>query len=400
MYIPNYVFCRNDRITRGGGVGILVGILEIKFKIVYKSCDAGLYESLFIKLQLNGVKLLFGVVYLPTGNLNLFEERHRLLFSKYLNIIVVGYYNCNLLNISRSNEMRALCLRLSLSILHNSKPSHYDLANDSTSLLDYFFVSNISMVNFSNQVQCPGISDHTLIFACFNFASTPVCDFFEYRNFDNIDWSGLKIYLSSFNYSLVFNSNDVDDKCSYISNLIRDLFTYVPIIRKRRNTNDNGWMNSSEISLARSLRDMALDNYMANRVQENWMIFCKLRNRAKRVIRRERCKYFTRLYSGLDTSGLWRVLKNYGCAGDDEDFFDSDFDADMLNAFFSGDQTPNDWSNFSLNIINPGDSFNFRCIDLSELEDAMYKIESKSVGIDFISIKFLKLIVHIFRLCY
>ena len=88
-----------------------------------------------------------------------------------------------------------------------------------------------------------------------------------------------------------------------------------------------------------------------------------------------------------------------GCASDDECFYNSDLNADTLNAFFSGDQTPNDWSNLAFDSIDDFDNFTFRCIDMTELEDAMYKIKSKSVGIDFISIKFLKLIFpHISRL--
>uniref|UniRef100_A0A1A9ZGH2 Uncharacterized protein n=1 Tax=Glossina pallidipes TaxID=7398 RepID=A0A1A9ZGH2_GLOPL len=47
-------------------------------------------------------------------------------------------------NFSESNVMRALCLSLNLSIGHNSRPTHYNLTNDCTSLFNYSLVSDTS----------------------------------------------------------------------------------------------------------------------------------------------------------------------------------------------------------------------------------------------------------------
>ena len=201
--ISGYFFCRNDRPSRGGGVGLFIS-KKLKFKSVFRMCAAGQCESLFIEMFFGHIKVLFGVVYLPNGNLQMFEERHRHLFCKYSNIVVVGDFNCNLFNISKSNIMRSLCLRLNLSIVHNSRPTHYDIAYDSTSLLDYFLVSDQSIIKFSDQFHCPSLSDHALIFACFVFDTIQVHDIVEYLDYNNIDWNNFFAYLSSFDYDVFF----------------------------------------------------------------------------------------------------------------------------------------------------------------------------------------------------
>lgn len=138
---------------------------NLKFKLVLKVCVVEICESLFTEVFIGDLKFLFGVVYLPNGNLSAFEDRHRDILSKYTDIIIVGDFNCNMFNISKSNAMRSLCTRLNLSISHNSKPTHLDIACNSTSLLDYFLVSDMSAICFSGQAQCSSISDHALIFA-------------------------------------------------------------------------------------------------------------------------------------------------------------------------------------------------------------------------------------------
>lgn len=389
--IPGYTFCRSDRPSRGGGVGIFVS-KKLKFKSIFRTCVAELCESLFIELYFDSIKILLGVVYLPNGNLSGFEERHRNIFLKYSNVIVCGDFNCNLFNSSKSNLMRSLCLRLNLSMVHNSLPTHYDLANDSTSLLDYFLVSDISMIKFSNQVQCPSISDHALIFACFTFNVEPIQEYIEYRDYNNINWYELFSRLSNFDINLFFNSPDVDAKCSLIASLFTDLFSCVPVVRKRVCNYDDAWMRSSDVALARSLRDMAYSTYRVNRSVENWRLYCRLRNKAKGVIRREKRRHFSRLFWGLDTAGLWKALRNSGCVGDSSDLA-WDGDVDILNSFFVGenntyDQPILDFEEF----VDSVDCFSFRCVSEVDVMEALNKVMSKSIGIDGIPIRFIKLI--------
>lgn len=100
-----------------------------------------------LKLKMTD-RFLFGVVYLPHGNVDVFENIHSELFSRYTNIIVMGDYNCNLFDINKSSTMRSICNRLNFTISHNFLPTHFDIAHNSTSLIDYIFSSNSSKLYF------------------------------------------------------------------------------------------------------------------------------------------------------------------------------------------------------------------------------------------------------------
>ncbi|XP_046801036.1 uncharacterized protein LOC124418504 [Lucilia cuprina] len=262
--IPGFGFCRNDRLaTRGGGVGIYISS-KIRYKQVFKISDVGVCESLFVELCFNDSVFLIGVVYLPHGDIGSFESFHHNLFSSYLNIIVVGDFNCNMFDIAKSCAMRSICHRCNLSLVHNSRPSHFDIAHGSTSLIDFWLVSDISSVYLSDQMLCPSISHHVLLFCSFYIRAERVNEYYEYRDFNLINWDELHLRLSNFDFSQFF-SGDVDYQCSSISNLTNLLFSCVPIVRKRIRYDDVDWMNSSNIRLALSLRDLSYRAYLSNR---------------------------------------------------------------------------------------------------------------------------------------
>lgn len=392
--IPGYKLCRNDRSrVRGGGVGIYVSS-KLKHKIVFKTSVIGKCESLFVELESGDSKVLFGVVYLPPpGDLTIFEDLHHDLFSRYSNIVVVGDFNCNLFNISRANVLRSLCIRLNLAVVHNSAPTHFDVAHGSTSLIDFMLVSDSSMRMFSSQVQCPAISHHALIFASFRINIQHIEEFIEYRDFNNINWDGLLGYLEAFNCDLIVANTNIDEKCNIISSLVERLYSFVPIVRRKIRFCDEDWINSPEIVLARSLRDLAYSDYLSNRTDEKRRVFCKYRNRAKSVIRKCKRNYYARLFYGLDSKGLWRILKNSGLKREFEFLYDGD--VNIINDYFSravGSGNSND-IDFSFDNLNDNiNSFSFSCVNGTDVLEAFYRVKSKCVGVDGISVKFFKII--------
>lgn len=69
--IPSFNFCRNNRLgLGGGGVGIYIS-KSIKFKKIFQVSNWGVCESLFC---FNSSTFIFGVVYLPHGDINAFEN--------------------------------------------------------------------------------------------------------------------------------------------------------------------------------------------------------------------------------------------------------------------------------------------------------------------------------------
>lgn len=136
--IPGYKLIRNDRpdSIRAGGVCIYLS-RKLRYKVVFRSEEYGVCESLFIEV-FGDTTFLVGVVYLPNGNVNLFENLHSDLFDKYSDIIVMGDFNTNLFNSSTSNSFRSLIARCGLTCVHNNLPTHLCIRSGSTTYLITF----------------------------------------------------------------------------------------------------------------------------------------------------------------------------------------------------------------------------------------------------------------------
>lgn len=389
--IPGYSFVRNDRPSaRGGGVGIYI-LKNIKYKVVFRSENPGVCESLFIELIFGLSKVLFGVVYLPHGNIHNFEEIHEDILSRYESIIVVGDFNCNLFDISKSSEMRNVCLRLGISITHNSLPTHFNIATDSVSLIDFFACSHLCSLISSDQVQCPSISHHSLIFGITNINLTSAEHFFEFRNYNDINWDGLLDYLVNVDFSSLYSTSDINLQLSFLQLLIANLFSYVPIVRKRVVHSLDPWLKCKSIILAISLRDMAYKNYLKFPTLQNMAVYRTLRNKAKSILRKERKKYYEQIFNGLNATHLWRQLHAGGIVDNDVNL-STDFDVNVLNEYFTQENGVGNVIVDFPDIDRQCHTFSFNCVFEIDVFEAFQQVKSKSVGVDGVPIKFLKLI--------
>ncbi|XP_065363218.1 uncharacterized protein LOC135956608 [Calliphora vicina] len=177
-------------------------------------------------------QILFGEVYLPCGNISAFEELIGDLVVKYDNVIISGDFNNNLFCTSKSYLMLSMCNRLHLTYAHNSLPTHFDTRTSSTSLLDFFLLSPSLDVRTSNQMLCPGISNHAFIFATFNLPNLVCDDMVEYRNYSAIDMMRMDEEASLSDYNQVFGSNDVDVQLSGFMSNVFALHDLVPVTRR------------------------------------------------------------------------------------------------------------------------------------------------------------------------
>lgn len=125
------------------------------------------------------------------------------------------------------------------------------------------------------------------------------------------------------------------------------------------------------------------------KLTDHLRIFCKYRNKAKSVIRRMKRRHGVKRFCNMDTRGLWSVLSRSGCRGNDDVFFDCD--ADVINNFFACDTIDNSDFDFE-SFFDTDTAFSFRCVSIDEIAVALGNIKSKSVGVDGISVRFLKII--------
>ncbi|XP_075150406.1 uncharacterized protein LOC142224512 [Haematobia irritans] len=393
--IPWYSLVRNDRsVGRGGGVGIYVSS-RMKYKVAFRSNNSLDCESLFLDIQCSSSSLLFGVVYIPHGRVDVFERMHSELLSRFSNIIIVGDFNCNLFDINKSAHMRSIGSRLGMNILHKSCPTHFDVAHDTCSLIDYVMVSDITCIKMYDQAQCPAISHHAFIFGCLSFPVSYSEEFIEYRDYRSIDWDGFFNIYNNFNSDAFFFTSNVDMQLDILSDLIRDLFSFVPLVRKRKMTRTDTWLDSSRIRYFRSLRDIAYREYLRCRSDENWRAYCVYRNKTKSVMRSERRRYYCGMFSRMDDTQIWSTLRSSGCLDDDDCV--PDIDVNYVNDFFVSNtlsgvnsQTFSGWSGEMVG--ESLDTFSFNCVFGSDIEKAMNSLKPSSVGVDGIPVKFLKII--------
>lgn len=386
--MPGYVCHRSDRPEgRGGGVVLYVSS-NITHKVVFVGKLYRVVESLFVEIMVGGRKILVGVVYLPNGDVDEFEEHLSDLVVRYSNVVIMGDFNNNLFDMNKSVRLRSICQNMNLSVVHNSVPTHYDAFHNSTSLIDYFLLSSSEFLQFSNQFQCPGISHHSFIFVSLTIANpAPSNELYEYFDYDAIDYNQLQHLCLMCDFSNMYATSNVNVQLDILYANLDELHSIVPVRRRRRAylMKDN-WFKNPKIKYAISLRDLAHTAYVNDPCTENWRIFCRCRNKAKRVARRIKASEHEKLFAGRSVGEMWSILGKYGI-GAKNDVIDVDVDA--LNNIFSSYQSV---SNSVSPQISDDGHFSFRSVTLSELVNAFSLIKSRAVGSDGYTLKFLRLI--------
>lgn len=391
--ISGYNLCRNDRSTLAGGVGIYIS-RKFRYKIVQRICRYGECESIFVEITCGIDTLLLGVVYLPDDNpryVAIFEDSAGDILTRYENIVLMGDFNENLFNSSKSLLMRSLCNRFSLNIIHNSMPTHYDVSWNSTSLIDYFVLSDLSKFVSSGQMQCPGISDHALIFVCLEFNAERSIDTFSIKDYSKTDYNRILTHVSLFDSSRIFSTNNVDDQLLVINSLIDNLFDCVPTKTYIRRYGCENWMRSEVIINAKYLRDLAYRAYLDNPSDDNWRIYTKYRNRTKTVIRWEKKKHDMRNFENIDNSEMWRRLRNAGCVGRNEVNLEV-VDVDLINQSFISDHGTSNIFSFDFGGISDEHTFSFDNITEEEFVNSLFRIKSNSIGVDGFPIKLIRMV--------
>lgn len=172
---PGYTLIRNDRLYRqGGGVAIFLR-QNIPYEEVSRSTEppppekAG--EHLFVKVELNGYKLLLGVCYFtPKLDFPAFDN----LLAKVISgeeVIIMGDFNTNLFESSTRKKFTRLVERYGLHVL-KLEATHNKIKGKTPTWIDHILVS--SKENVAKHGQCPvtpGISKHDLLYVSYQSQS-------------------------------------------------------------------------------------------------------------------------------------------------------------------------------------------------------------------------------------
>uniref|UniRef100_A0A1A9VAJ2 Uncharacterized protein n=1 Tax=Glossina austeni TaxID=7395 RepID=A0A1A9VAJ2_GLOAU len=135
----------------------------------------------------------------------------------------------------------------------------------------------------------------------------------------------------------------------------------------------------SYLKQAMLLRNYATSTCQSTGSADDWQIYCRYRNKAKKTIRKERSKYSINVLVGMDSSNLLRMFRGSGyIKGNDSPFRFleeevNDHLVDILNCDLPVDSEP--WTN-----LNFHGTFSFSCVPCQELNAILHKIKSKPIG--------------------
>lgn len=167
--IPGFRLIRNDRIGKGGGGVAIYLRTHIPFTVISMSAqpppsDAG--EHLLIEVVLHHTKILLGVYYPNSRDVNYFSSFETLLEShstSYNHTIIMGDFNtCLLKQDRRSCKFELIVKALNFTIL--PLRATHNPPNCIPSLLDLILVSSPNHVVKHDQCAADNISHHDLIF--------------------------------------------------------------------------------------------------------------------------------------------------------------------------------------------------------------------------------------------
>lgn len=399
--MDGYRIFRTDRPRRnGGGVCIFISHkIDAKCKVVLSGTE-GVVDFIFLEVTVNNSKILIGVVYRPpnSGAISTFEDTISDISSRYERIVLMGDFNLDLLKPDLRNTSHSFWHSYNLSMIHNDSPTHFDTFHGTTSLLDYFLISQSEEVISKGQFWIPNISKHAFIYIALGFSVANIQrEFFSY-DFDSANIPQLLADSSTIDFGAIYATNDVNCQAEFLKLTINELFnTHIP--RRRHIVRKNGRINileSRPINEARMLARLAFRSYTEDRTTERWQIYCGYRNRLTQLIRSAKADYGNRHFRHDQPNKiLWQKIRNLGVLGDSEDCF-GEISPDDFCRFFTAIQQGDPTIRTDQHIPENFNSFSFRCVTETELHDAIFSITSNAVGPDNIYLRFVKMIWPVF----
>lgn len=393
--VPGYKLVRNDRLVRrGGGVAFYISD-KLRTRVIDRSPANSSIEYLFIEVSLGNIKVAVGVIYRPNGHLDDISELLSEISARYVNIVMMGDFNLNLLDNAVFTNSTSFFQNFNLEIFTNSyKPTHFDITHRSLSLLDFFVINNSELIDRSGQFWIPGVSKHALIFVSLFFQNNNTPHSFEYRDFNNINMEDLLAECYQFNMTQLHSLDNIDSQVNFLNSFISDIYNrYVPL-RLHLPKMERCLWDSPLIKNAKSLRDEAFRIYKRNQSEINWRAFTKLRNYVTQLNKKAKAAFGKQHFDNISCSkDFWKKINKFGVSEDSGGL--SHFDTnnlDNLNSYFVSLHDSNPSTRIDTSIVEKSDAFSFRNVLIDEVGNALSQLKSNAEGLDHINLKFIKII--------
>ncbi|XP_020297720.1 uncharacterized protein LOC109862171, partial [Pseudomyrmex gracilis] len=411
--LPGFQLFRCDRVGKGGGGVALFVSGSLKARIITTS--GGFYEKkpefIIAEISTANEKLLLAVVYRPPhcGYLTNFFDTFSNLSTSYKHTIIFGDFNANLLAENYDSDQIRDFIYYSALYLVPYAPTHH--TPSSSTWLDLCIVDDKEKLISYDQLDVCFLSSHDLIDITYNI---PVgkrdARTITVRDYSNFDWNHFLVELSSCDWSIFINSDEIDNKVTMFNEYISNCYNkHAPLKIIHPKHLPAPWI-TPEIRSCMNERNKQRRRWRRNKSDVNYNLYKRLRNQAQAMVRDAKQSYYLSIFSNKkDPSTIWKNLRQLGLIKSKTSDRSLLFSINELNSFFLADSNETtDLSDVFLGDESYEDSkFYWSYIDFNDIRHAIREVKSGSAGMDGFSLDMISralpsitpYIAHLFNHC-
>ena len=313
--LNNFSVFRNDRKTSRGG-GILWYIRDhYVTKVIKTPCSQSLPEMLWVEVATAGKKIALGCLYkppkIPYGVFANLYENLISIYSKYEHIVLVGDFNCNMLDLNAYNTKVLLDSFIEPFSLKQLVEKPTRITNTSSTLIDLILVNKPQNALFSSVCDAPGVSDHCFTYVAYSLKKERFKPYkVTKRDFKNVNWDAFKNAVEYAPWENIFCVGDVNNKVTilenYMNSILDDYAPYKTFTVKKPNLTP--WIDDN-IRKMMAVRDSYKIDFNETGDLSKFDLYKEHRNRVTSARRQAQSKMFN------DT------INKY--AGDSKKFYDA-----------------------------------------------------------------------------
>lgn len=402
--IENYIFLRNDRDSRGGGVGIYIR-RNLKFKL-YETNEVennGL-EHIWVKINLHNEWIGIGVVYKPPmieyDKLEVLEDIFLNINMETDQVIIMGDLNVDLLK--NNAATRYLKSTLEYMNLNQCIEEPTRITEQTESLIDIIAVSKNINIQDSGTKDMLNMTDHQLVY-CTLEKKTVIKEQkkITYRDFNKIQMEDLKLDASIINWNKIKENQAINENLTFMNTAIVALYDfYAPLktvyIRKQQKP----YITDTIKEIIR-LKNKAHKRYIRTRQATHRKYYIDIKNQLSTCIKNEKKAYYEHrlINSQKNTKLIWKQLEQWGVHNKQRNTLPDELkDPNEINrylvnvgsgAYINKDLLRHYKEHKKANITTFSD---FTNTTPEKIENQLATIKTNAQGIDNVNLKMLNLI--------
>lgn len=402
--IQNYSLVRCDRPSRGGGVCWYVS-KNIKYTVMDINYAAGdQLEQLWILVNINNIKVAFGVVYRPPklkiSTLDMLEEALTHIIGECDNIVLAGDLN---VDFSKKESYNSTYLRNILDCFNLNQliqePTR--ITDTSSTLIDIICTDQPEKVIECGTIDLLNITDHFLTYAIFEYTTVkPPLPKITYRDYRFFDKNEFVKDATAVNWEFIQDLHGIDEKINFLNNAIITIFDiHAPYRTVVMHKPGKPYITETIREISK-LKHKALNEYKKTKSETKLQLFKDLRNYLSMAIRNEKVAYIKHQITSnkYNARKLWQNLEKFNIHSKPRNIISSDINnPNEINTYFSSitqkDASVDTLTFFQQN-ISPliENELTVSLISVDEIEKALNALHSNAFGADGINLKMLQLI--------